>query len=122
MTRFQPYITTPPSKSFSNLKTELVKQGRKYATEALTYRDKIAELALGFIKDDSIVKVPRVSLPPLRLPYPKILTHSYSRVVMKTLLRAHERKRISVYVTEARPRGLGLDPFLTLSALAFACY
>jgi translation initiation factor 2B subunit (eIF-2B alpha/beta/delta family) len=26
---------------------------------------------------------------------------------MKTLLRAHERKRISVYVTEARPRGLG---------------
>lgn len=37
----------------------------------------------------------------------KILTHSYSRVVMKTLLRAHERKRISVYVTEARPRGLG---------------
>lgn len=26
---------------------------------------------------------------------------------MKTLLRAHERKRISVYVTEAKPRGLG---------------
>jgi translation initiation factor eIF-2B subunit alpha len=26
---------------------------------------------------------------------------------MNTLLRAHERKRISVYVTEARPRGLG---------------
>jgi translation initiation factor eIF-2B subunit alpha len=37
----------------------------------------------------------------------KILTHSYSRVVMQALLLAHKRKRISVYVTEARPRGLG---------------
>lgn len=30
----------------------------------------------------------------------QILTHSYSRVVMKALLHAHKRKRISVYVTE----------------------
>lgn len=37
----------------------------------------------------------------------KILTHSYSRVVMQTLLLAHKQKRISVYVTEARPRGSG---------------
>lgn len=37
----------------------------------------------------------------------QILTHSYSRVVMKALLHAHKTKRISVYVTEARPRGLG---------------
>ena len=29
---------------------------------------------------------------------------------MKTLLHAHAQKRISVYVTEARPRGLGLVP------------
>lgn len=39
----------------------------------------------------------------------QILTHSCSRVVMKTLLHAHKTKRISVYVTEARPRGLGYD-------------
>jgi len=32
----------------------------------------------------------------------QILTHSYSRVVMKALLHAHKRKRISVYVTEGR--------------------
>lgn len=32
----------------------------------------------------------------------QILTHSYSRVVMKALLHAHKGKRISVYVTEGR--------------------
>ena len=37
----------------------------------------------------------------------QILTHSYSRVVTQALLHAHTRKRIYVYVTEARPRGLG---------------
>ena len=70
-TRSQLDIYSLPPKSFSNLKTELVKQGRKYATEALAYRDKIADLALGFIKDDSVVRVPRVSLPPLRSPRPQ---------------------------------------------------
>jgi translation initiation factor eIF-2B subunit alpha len=56
----------------------------------------------------------------------EILTHSYSRVVMETLLLAHKRSKrlsgwlhfvvhvaeyivdhIAVFVTEARPRGLG---------------
>lgn len=50
--------TSPSLQSFSDLKKELVKQGQKYATEALAYREKIAELALGFIKDDSIARVP----------------------------------------------------------------
>lgn len=44
------------SQSFTELKTELVKQGQAYAAEALTYRDKIAQLAFGFIKDDSVVR------------------------------------------------------------------
>ncbi|KAG1756814.1 uncharacterized protein EDB91DRAFT_37066 [Suillus paluster] len=103
---FVAFVTLLPhdSASFSDLKLELVRQGQKYATEALTYRDKIANLALGFIKDDSV-----------------ILTHSYSRVVMKTLLRAHERKRISVYVTEARPRGLGLRTYEELTAAGIPC-
>lgn len=43
------------------MKLELVRQGQKYAAEALTYRDKIANLALGFIKDDSVVCFPRAS-------------------------------------------------------------
>ncbi|TEB35901.1 nagb/rpia/CoA transferase-like protein [Coprinellus micaceus] len=79
-------------------------QGRKYAEEALTYRNKIAELAVGFIKDGSV-----------------ILTHSYSRVVMQTLLLAHKSKRISVFVTEARPRGLGLKTAEALIAAGVPC-
>lgn len=103
---FIAFVTLFPhdSDSFSDLKRELVKQGQGYAKEALIYREKIAQLALGFIKDESV-----------------ILTHSYSRVVMKTLLRAHERKRISVYVTEARPRGLGLRTYDELTAVGIPC-
>ena len=56
-------MASPFLPSFSDLKRELVKQGQKYAEEALTYRDKIALLALGFIKDDSVVRAPRVVLP-----------------------------------------------------------
>ncbi|KAF8628456.1 hypothetical protein AX15_003970 [Amanita polypyramis BW_CC] len=98
---FIAFVTLFPheSASFIDLKKELIRQGRQYATEALTYRKKIAELALSFIKDGSI-----------------ILTHSYSRVVMQTLLLAHKRKRISVFVTEARPRGLGIKTAETLRA------
>ncbi|EIW85211.1 nagb/rpia/CoA transferase-like protein [Coniophora puteana RWD-64-598 SS2] len=103
---FIAFVTLFPhdSDSFSNLKTELVKQGRAYAREAQEYREKIANLALGFIKDGSV-----------------ILTHSYSRVVMRALLRAHERKRISVYVTEARPRGLGLRTYEELTKAGIPC-
>lgn len=44
-------------KNFSELKKELEQQGRKYAAEAISFRDKIAELTLGFIKDDSVVSI-----------------------------------------------------------------
>lgn len=49
--------STTAFQSFSDLRTELVKQGQAYATEALSYRDKIAQLVLGFIKDDSVVSL-----------------------------------------------------------------
>ncbi|KAF4603619.1 translation initiation factor eIF-2B subunit alpha [Pleurotus pulmonarius] len=103
---FIAFVTLFPhdSASFSDLKTELVQQARRYAAEGLTYRKKIAELCLGFIKDDSV-----------------ILTHSYSRVVMQTLLRAHQQKRISVYVTEARPRSLGNKTYEALTAAGIPC-
>ncbi|KAI0736975.1 nagb/rpia/CoA transferase-like protein [Fomitopsis betulina] len=103
---FIAFVTLFPheSDSFAELKTELVQQGQKYATEAISFRDKIAEATLGFIKDDSV-----------------ILTHSYSRVVMKALLHAHKTKRISVYVTEARPRGLGLKTHEALTAAGIPC-
>ncbi|KAJ3480931.1 hypothetical protein NLI96_g7999 [Meripilus lineatus] len=103
---FIAFVTLFPhqSDSFSDLKTELVAQGQKYASEAISYRHKIAELMLGFIKDDSV-----------------ILTHSYSRVVMKALLHAHQTKRISVYVTEARPRGHGIKTHEALTAAGIPC-
>ncbi|KAH9951327.1 nagb/rpia/CoA transferase-like protein [Amylocystis lapponica] len=103
---FIAFVTLFPheSNSFAGLKTELIKQGQKYAAEAISFRGKIAELSLGFIKDDSV-----------------ILTHSYSRVVMRALLHAHKTKRISVYVTEARPRGLGLKTYETLTAVGIPC-
>ncbi|KAH9484308.1 Translation initiation factor eIF-2B subunit alpha [Psilocybe cubensis] len=98
---FIAFVTLFPhdSANFTDLKKELIRQGQNYAAEALTYRKKIAELAFGFIKDGSV-----------------ILTHSYSRVVMQTLLLAHKRKRISVFVTEARPRGLGIKTAEELTA------
>ncbi|KAI0318954.1 nagb/rpia/CoA transferase-like protein [Amylostereum chailletii] len=103
---FIAFVTLFPheSASFSELKTELVRQGQKYASEAVNFRAKVAELTLGFIKDDSV-----------------ILTHSYSRVVMQALLHAHKRKRISVYVTEARPRGLGIKTYEALTAAGIPC-
>ncbi|KAI0054040.1 nagb/rpia/CoA transferase-like protein [Auriscalpium vulgare] len=103
---FIAFVTLFPheSASFSELRTELVRQGQTYATEALQFRPKIADLALDFIKDDSV-----------------ILTHSYSRVVMQALLHAHQRKRISVYVTEARPRGLGIKTYESLTAAGIPC-
>jgi translation initiation factor eIF-2B subunit alpha len=98
---FITFVTHFPhdSDNFTDLKRVLIRQGQTYAAEALTYRQKIAELAVGFIKDGSV-----------------ILTHSYSRVVMQTLLHAHKQKRISVFVTEARPRGLGIKTAEALTA------
>ncbi|KAH7337073.1 hypothetical protein B0J17DRAFT_718970 [Rhizoctonia solani] len=101
------YVTLFPRihQSFEHHKEELVKQGRKYAqTTAATCRDTIAQHTLGVIKDDSI-----------------ILTHSYSRVVMHALLHAHRQRRISVYVTEARPRGLGMKTYEALTAAGVPC-
>ncbi|KAJ7582741.1 hypothetical protein C8J56DRAFT_792445 [Mycena floridula] len=97
---FIEFVTLFPHEtaSFAELKTELIRQGKEYFKEALTYRTQIAELAFDFIKDGSI------------------LTHSYSRVVMQTLLLAHKRKRISVFVTEAKPRGLGVKTAEMLTA------
>ncbi|KAJ7658780.1 hypothetical protein DFH06DRAFT_1407290 [Mycena polygramma] len=124
--RFIAFVTlfphdSTPSVNLLRLKMELVRQGETYVSQALTYRRKIGELAVDFIKDDSI------------------LTHSYSRVVMETLLLAHKRsKRISgqgypmcahrveltpfaIFVTEARPRGLGVKTAEALTAVGIPC-
>jgi len=100
------FVTLFPHESanFSELKREIVHQGKSYTSHAVNFRSKIAELTLGFIKDDSV-----------------ILTHSFSRVVTQALLHAHTCKRISVYITEARPRGLGLKTYDILTAAGIPC-
>ncbi|KAF9653076.1 nagb/rpia/CoA transferase-like protein [Thelephora ganbajun] len=97
-------VATHDLGSLSDFKDKLVRQGNRYIAEAALYSEKIAGFTNGFVKDGSV-----------------ILTHSYSRVVMKALLHAHKRKRISVYVTEAKPRGLGLKTYETLTAAGIPC-
>lgn len=92
------------ARDFEHQKAELVRQGHKFVDEAKSYRAKIARLALSFVQDDCV-----------------ILTHSYSRVVMEALLLIHKHKRISVYVTEARPNSLGQKTHDALSAAGIPC-
>jgi len=101
------FVTTArlQSYNFEEQKAELVAQGREYCSKiARECREKIANHAFGFIKDEAVV-----------------LTHSYSRVVIKALLMAGKQKRISVYVTEARPRGLGMKTHEVLTAAGIPC-
>lgn len=52
---FYRFAISPRIQNFLDLKRELVRQGQQYVAEALTYRQKIADLAVGFIKDGSVV-------------------------------------------------------------------
>lgn len=64
---------------------------RAFGEKSLKSREKIAELAMDFIQDDSTVMI-----------------HSYSRVVMMLLLKAAAiNRRFKVIVTEARPTSRG---------------
>ncbi|PWN25056.1 nagb/rpia/CoA transferase-like protein, partial [Jaminaea rosea] len=46
----------------------------------------------------------------------KVLTHSYSRVVMQLLASLAVERNLSVYVTESRPSGLGIKTYNELRA------
>ncbi|KAF9519976.1 hypothetical protein BS47DRAFT_1370529 [Hydnum rufescens UP504] len=101
------YVTTArqESPSFSDHKNHLVREGNLYAHNlASTCREQITKLSAGFIPDEAV-----------------ILTHSYSRVVIQTLIHAHKRKRISVFVTEARPLGLGVKAHEILVQAGIPC-
>ncbi|WVF67078.1 hypothetical protein IAT40_001823 [Kwoniella sp. CBS 6097] len=91
---------------FPAYKRSLISQGRSFcAITAPQCRERIAELAVGFLRDDCV-----------------ILTHSYSRTVIQTILRAHKQhKRIRVYVTEARPTCLGMRTHQVLTANGIPC-
>ena len=92
---------------FPAYKKSLISQGRAFcAITAPQCREKIAALAVDFLVDDCTVRHSLAAAD--RLADDQVLTHSYSRTVIQTILRAHKQhKRIKVYVTEARPSGLG---------------
>ncbi|KAF8323190.1 nagb/rpia/CoA transferase-like protein [Clavulina sp. PMI_390] len=91
--------------AFEEHKSKLVQLGQIFTPSlASEYRDRIAKHLLGFIPDEAV-----------------ILTHSYSRVVVNALLEAHKRRRISVFVTEGRPRGLGTRTHEVLTAEGVPC-
>ncbi|EIW69058.1 hypothetical protein TREMEDRAFT_16009, partial [Tremella mesenterica DSM 1558] len=94
------------SEEFPAYKRSLITQGRSFClVTAPQCREKIANLAVGFIKDDCT-----------------ILTHSYSRPVVQTILRAHrQNRRLKVYVTEARPACTGLRTHQILTAAGVPC-
>lgn len=65
---------------------------RAFTQKALKCRERIAELAVDFIRDDTV-----------------ILMHSYSRAVISLLLKANSmHRRFQVIVTEARPNCRGI--------------
>ncbi|KAL1409505.1 translation initiation factor eIF-2B subunit alpha [Vanrija albida] len=91
---------------FPAYKRTLIAQGRSFCSvTAPQAREKIAKQAGDFLSDDCVV-----------------LTHSYSRVVIQTILQAHKQnKRVSVYVTEGRPGLLGMRTHQVLTAAGIPC-
>ncbi|SPO26621.1 related to GCN3 - translation initiation factor eIF2B, 34 KD, alpha subunit [Ustilago trichophora] len=106
-TRFVVTKSWDSGDDFEAHKASLAALAHEFALHTVpSCREKICELVLPFIKDDSVV-----------------LTHSYSRVVMQALKHAAltQRKRISVYVTESRPHGLGLKTYTQLMQYGIPC-
>lgn len=106
-TRFVVTKSWDSGDDFQAHKASLASLAHEFAVHTVpSCREKICELVLPFIKDDSVV-----------------LTHSYSRVVMQVLKYAalHQRKRISVYVTESRPHALGLKTYERLTQVGIPC-
>lgn len=82
-----------PHLEFGDFKRMLLERGKNFAeiSRAIEIRETIANLAFHFIQDGST-----------------ILIHSYSKVVMGLLTKAHlDKRKFSVYVTEARPTTKG---------------
>ncbi|XP_013794345.1 translation initiation factor eIF-2B subunit alpha-like [Limulus polyphemus] len=84
-------LTVLDHKDFRECKEVLSNRGKQFLEKLGFARPKIAKLGHPFILDGSI-----------------ILTHSYSRVVLDTLLEAAKaKKRFQVYVTESCPDNAG---------------
>ncbi|KAK0154358.1 Translation initiation factor eIF-2B subunit alpha [Merluccius polli] len=84
-------LTSLEHQDLSRCKKVMEERGELFLEKISMSRDKVAKLCHTFIKDGA-----------------KILTHSYSRVVLRVLAKAAaEKKRFSVYVTESQPDAAG---------------
>ncbi|XP_069475789.1 translation initiation factor eIF2B subunit alpha isoform X3 [Ambystoma mexicanum] len=80
-------LTSLEYSDYSKCKEIMIERGEDFLSRILRSRKKIAHLCHTFIKDGA-----------------KILTHAYSRVVLRVLKEAATaKKRFSVYVTESQP-------------------
>ncbi|KAF1466141.1 Translation initiation factor eIF-2B subunit alpha, partial [Megadyptes antipodes antipodes] len=84
-------LTSLEYSDYSKCKEIMIERGEIFLRKVSLSRNKIAKLCLPFIRDGA-----------------RILTHAYSRVVLRVLEAAVEsKKRFSVYVTESQPDQAG---------------
>ncbi|NWQ79377.1 EI2BA factor, partial [Columbina picui] len=84
-------LTSLEYSDYSKCKEIMIERGEIFLSKASVSRNKIANLCHPFIRDGA-----------------RILTHAYSRVVLRVLEAAVEsKKRFSVYVTESQPDQAG---------------
>ncbi|KFV77275.1 Translation initiation factor eIF-2B subunit alpha, partial [Dryobates pubescens] len=84
-------LTSLEYSDYSKCKEIMIERGEIFLRKVSLSRNKIAKLCHPFIRDDA-----------------RILTHAYSRVVLRVLETAIDsKKRFSVYVTESQPDQAG---------------
>ncbi|POI34676.1 hypothetical protein CIB84_001575 [Bambusicola thoracicus] len=96
-------LTSLEYSDYSKCKEIMIERGEIFLRKVSLSRNKIAKLCHPFIRDGA-----------------RILTHAYSRVVLRVLEAAVEsKKRFSVYVTESQPDQAG-QVFINLQKMAKA--
>nr|XP_056715066.1 translation initiation factor eIF-2B subunit alpha [Euleptes europaea] len=94
-------LTSLENPDYSKCKEIMIERGELFLRRISLSRNKIAQLCRTFIKDGG-----------------RILTHAYSKVVLKVLEDAAKaKKRFSVYITESQPDQAGQQMAKALSKL-----
>ncbi|KAJ8675220.1 hypothetical protein QAD02_011006 [Eretmocerus hayati] len=98
-------LATLDHSSYADCKKIMLQRGKIFYDKLIAARGKIAKLASNFITDGS-----------------KILTHSRSRVVLKTMKEAAANNKLfEVYVTESSPDSSGQEMCQNLRDLGISC-
>ncbi|XP_037673027.1 translation initiation factor eIF-2B subunit alpha isoform X1 [Choloepus didactylus] len=98
-------LTSLEYSDYSKCKKIMIERGELFLRRISLSRNKIADLCHTFIKDGAIWTKFRAELINLNMQMNhRILTHAYSRVVLRVLEAAvAAKKRFSVYITESQP-------------------